>query len=493
MIEKARFVTFDLGAESGRSVLGSFTDGKLTLSETHRFLNEPQWTLGRYYWDILRLFAEIKHGLARTIRDHGPVIDGIGVDTWGVDFGLLDSKDELLGIPRHYRDHRTDGIMEKAFTMVPKEEIYRVTGIQMLPFNTLFQLLAMKSEDSPLLDSARSLLTIPDLLNFWLTGRKVNEFSIVSTTQCYDPNTGDWAKGLMNRLGIPTHFLGEIVSPGTPLGPLHEAVREETGAHGIPVIAPACHDTGSAVAAVPVDGRNGWAYVSCGTWSLIGVELDSPLINEQTLTYNLTNEGGVSGTTRLLRNVMGLWLLQRCKRTWEREGHVYDYGQLANMAEESPHFSALVDPDDLSFLNPADMPVAIREFCKKTGQNPPDTIAATVRCIIDSLAMKYRWVVEKLEMVTGIPIETIHIIGGGSQNQGLCQAAADATGKRVLAGPVEATAAGNILVQAMATGLISNIAEGRKIVRRSFPLKEYLPADSDAWQEPYRKFASFVE
>jgi|YelNatPaOPRAMG01_1025707.scaffolds.fasta_scaffold06632_2 rhamnulokinase len=489
----ARFLTFDLGAESGRAVLGTFRDGKMTLDETHRFLNEPQWILGNFYWDILRLFAEIKHGLSRTIRDHGPTIDGLGVDTWGVDFGLLDANDELLGMPRHYRDHRTDGIMEEAFAIVPKDQLYKTTGIQLMQFNTIFQLFAMRKTDFSLLDQARSLLTTPDLLNFWLTGRKVNEFTITTTTQCYDPMKEDWARDLMERLGLPTHFLGEIVPPGTKLDTLHESVKMETGAHSIPVIAPACHDTGSAVAAVPADTKSGWAYVSCGTWSLVGVEVPAPIINQQTLEFNLTNEGGVNKTYRLLRNVMGLWLLQRCKRSWEKSGYVYDYSELAAMGERAPAFSAIVDPDDPAFLNPSDMPTAIAEYCSRTGQTAPADVASMVRCILESLALKYRWVIEMLEKVTGEPIHTIHIIGGGSRNQSLCQYAANATGKRVLAGPVEATAAGNILVQAMACGVFPSLEEGRKVVRKSFPLVEYSPRDSEEWEEPYRKMMRLLQ
>lgn len=488
----ARFLTFDLGAESGRVVLGTLRDGKMTLDETHRFLNEPQWVLGNLYWDILRLFAEIKHGLSRTIRDHGPMIDGLGVDTWGVDFGLLDANDELLGMPRHYRDHRTDGVMEEVFALIPRDQIYNATGIQLMQFNTLFQLFAMRKTDFSLLDQARSLLTTPDLLNFWLTGRKVNEFSIATTTQCYNPLKEDWARDVMERLGLPTHYLGEIVPPGTKLDTLHESVKTETGAHSIPVIAPACHDTGSAVAAVPADSKPGWAYVSCGTWSLVGVEVPSPIINQQTFDFNLTNEGGVNKTYRLLRNVMGLWLLQRCKRSWEKSGYVYDYSELAAMGEQAPAFSAILDPDDTAFLNPADMPAAITEYCRRTGQKAPGDVATMVRCIIESLALKYRWVIEMLEKVTGEPINTIHIIGGGSRNQSLCQYAANATGRRVLAGPVEATAAGNILVQAMACGVFSSLEEGRRVIRKSFPLVEYLPRDSEEWKEPYRKMTSLL-
>jgi rhamnulokinase len=492
MPEKGRFLTFDLGAESGRAVLGTIGDSKLALEEIHRFPNEPQWVLGRFYWDTLRLFAEVKNGLAMCVRKHGRHLDSIGVDTWGVDYALLDRDDELLGLPYHYRDHRTDGVMERTFAMVPREEIYKTTGIQFMQLNTLFQLMAMRFHNSPLLDSAQTLLMTPDLLNFWLTGRKANEFTIVTTSQCYDPKTGDWARPMLQRLGLPTHFFGEILPCGTILGPLHESVQRDTGAGAVPVIAPATHDTGSAVAAVPAEGKEGWAYISCGTWSLVGVEVGKPIITDKTLAFNLTNEGGVNNTFRLLRNVMGLWLLQQCRRSWERGGRAYEYAELAQMASEAAPFQALLDPDDGSFLNPPDMPTAITEFCRRTGQKPPNGIAATVRAIVESLALKYRWVIERLEEVTGWQIETIHIIGGGSQNRPLCQATAEATGRRVLAGPVEATALGNVIVQAMATERLASLAEGRAMIARSFPLNEYQPTDSTAWEEPYKKFLSIL-
>lgn len=492
MSERGRFLTFDLGAESGRAVLGTLADGRLTLDEIHRFPNEPQWILGRFHWDTPRLFAEIKNGLAKCVRERGVSLDGIGVDTWGVDYALLDRDDELLGLPYHYRDHRTDGVMEQTFALVPRDEIYRTTGIQFMQLNTLFQLMAMRLRGSPLLESARSLLMMPDLLNFWLTGRKVNEFTDATTTQFYDPKAGDWAKPMLERLGIPTHFLGEIVPPGTRLGPLHESVVRETGAQGVTVIAPATHDTGSAVAAVPAEGAGGWAYISCGTWSLVGVEVNRPIITAESLEHNLTNEGGVNNTFRLLRNVMGLWLLQQCRRSWERQGRVYGYDELARMAADAAPFAVLLDPDDSAFLNPPDMPTAMAEFCQRTGQTPPNGVAATVRCIVESLALKYRWVIERLEAVTGQRIETIHIIGGGSQNRQLCQATADATGCRVLAGPVEATAAGNVVVQAMATERLASLADARALVRRSFPLVEYAPQTPAAWEEPYRRFVEIL-
>ncbi len=490
MPDRGRFLTFDLGAESGRAVLGAVECGKLSLTDVHRFPNEPQRVLGRFYWDTVRLFAEIKKGIALCVQEHGPALEGMGVDTWGVDYALLDSNDELLGLPYHYRDHRTDGVMNRTFEIVPRADIYNATGIQFMQLNTLFQLMAQRLSGSPILDQAQTLLFTPDLLHFWLTGQKANEFTIATTSQCYDPRARDWARPMLERLGIPSRLFGEIVEPGTVLGLLHPSVRSELGAGAVPVIAPATHDTGSAVAAAPAEGKDDWAYISCGTWSLVGVETPGPVISEKTLEYNLTNEGGVYGTTRLLRNVMGLWILQQSRRSWERQGHAYTYEELARQADDAPPFAALVDPDAPSFLNPDDMVEAIGAFCRETGQRAPVGVASTVRTIIESLALKYRWVIERLEEVTGGRIETIHMIGGGIQNRGLCQATADACDRRVLAGPVEATAAGNVLVQAIATGHVGSLEAGRAMIRASFPLVEYQPQRRADWDAAYSLFVT---
>ena len=492
MAESGRYLTFDLGAESGRAVLGEIEGGRLRLTEVHRFPNEPQRILGRLHWDTVRLFGDMKAGLGRCVRDHGTVLDGMGVDTWGVDYALLDGSDEVLGLPYHYRDHRTDGMMERVFETVPSEEVYRATGIQFMQINSLFQLASQRLSNPRLLDDAKSLLFTPDLLHFWLTGIKANEFTISTTSQCYDPRAGDWARPMLERLGIPTSIFGEVVQPGTVLGPLHASMRADTGAGAVPVIAPATHDTGSAVAAVPAEGRDGWAYISCGTWSLVGVESQAPVITDKSLEYNLTNEGGVNGTTRLLRNVMGLWLLQQCRRSWEREGRTYAYEELARAAADAEPFSVLLDPDAAGFLNPDDMPRAIASFCRESGQRCPDGVAATVRAIVESLALKYRWVIERLEEVTGRRIETIHMIGGGIQNRDLCQATADACGRRVVAGPVEATAAGNVLVQAMATGRVESLPAGRALIGASFPLADYTPNQPGPWDEAYQRFRALL-
>ena len=486
------YLAFDLGAESGRVVLGRIAAGGLELEEIHRFPNDPQRILGRFHWDTPRLFAEIKNGLSRAFRERGARPVSAGVDTWGVDFALLDRDDELLGLPYHYRDHRTDGVMERAFETVPRDEIYRVTGIQFMQINSLYQLMALRLANSPLLDAARSLLFTPDLLHFWLTGRKANELSIASTSQFYDPHKRAFATDLLERLGIPTHFLQELVPPGTCLGPLDASTARETGADGLQIITPASHDTGCAVAAVPADSAGGWAYISCGTWSLVGIESPEPVISERSLEFNLTNEGGVENTTRLLRNVMGLWLLQQCRRSWERVDRAYGYEELAVMAMSAPPFTALVDPDDPTFLNPPDMPEAIAAFCRRTRQRTPEGVAGIVRCIVESLALKYRWVIDKLEAVTANRIETIHMIGGGCQNRQLAQATADAAGRRVLAGPVEATAIGSIVIQAMALGDLASLGDARALIRSSFPLTEYQPTDSGVWDAPYQRFLALL-
>lgn len=486
------FLAVDLGAESGRVVAGCFDGERISLEEIHRFPNGPVLVRGHLYWDILRLWSDIKAGLARAAQRHGARIAGIGLDTWGVDFGLLDAHDALLGNPFHYRDSRTDGMMEAAFERVPRAEIFAQTGLQFMQLNSLFQLYAMVQAGSPQLALARHFLNIPDLLNFWLTGRKASEFSIATTTQCYNPRTGDWAFEMLERLGIPTGMFGEIVPPGTVLGTLLDEIAAETGCPAIPVIAPATHDTGSAVAAVPMDPDTA-IYLSSGTWSLMGVEVAEPVINDAMLAYNLTNEGGVGGTFRLLKNIMGLWLVQECRREWQRAGEDHDYGEMVEMAAAAPAFGPLIYPGDASFLAPGDMSPRIAAFCERSGQAAPQTKGAVLRCALESLALEYRWVAERLDELTGKRLETIHIIGGGSRNGLLNQLAADATGRRVVAGPVEATALGNVLVQALALGHIGSLAEGREVIRRSFDALTYEPVADAAWDAAYARYLTLRE
>lgn len=486
------FVAIDLGAESGRTILGTVSRSKLTLEPVNRFPNGPVRIGDSLHWDALRLFEEMKRGIGVIVRERRIAPAGIGLDTWGVDFGLLGKGDILLGNPHHYRDPRTNGVMDKTFRIVPREKIFGWTGIQFMQLNSLIQLVAMRLQKSPLLDMAETFLTMPDLFNFWLTGRKVCEFSNATTTQLYDPRAKGWAKPLFKALKLPLGMMPRIVPPGTVLGNLRPSICEETGAGKVPVIAPACHDTGSAVAAVPAETGSNWAYLSSGTWSLMGAEVAKPIIDARSLRHNFTNEGGVNGTFRFLKNIMGLWLVQECRRTWERAGRAYNYDQLSKLAAKSKPFANWVNPDDPSFLAPGDMPARIAAFCRKTGQAAPRDPGAVVRCCLESLAMKYRYVAGVIEECTGRAIDVIHVVGGGCQNRLLCQMTADATGKAVVAGPVEATAAGNIVVQAIATGALKDIAAARALVRKSFDLAVYKPRNTASWDEPYERLCDHL-
>lgn len=492
MARNIEFLAFDLGAENGRAVLGRLDGEKLELSEVHRFANGPGRVLDSLHWDVLRLWSEMKRGLRLCARECETELAGIGVDTWGVDFALLGADDSLLGNPHHYRDRRAEGMMEEAFRRVPREEVFERTGIQFMQINTLYHLLAMAVHKSPALEVARTFLMMPDLFNFWLTGRKACEFTDATTTQFYDPREGAWSRPLFEKLGLPFHILPEIVPPGTVLGPLLPSVAEEVGLGEVRVIAPACHDTGSAVAAVPARGQN-WAYISSGTWSLMGAEITEPIINAQSLAYNFTNEGGVCGTFRFLKNIMGLWLVQECKRTWAGAGEDFSYDELTQMAVHAEPFKALVDPDYHTFLRPGDMPARIRTFCEKTGQPMPETKGAIVRCALESLALKYRWVLERLEEMLGCRLRTVHLIGGGSRNKLLDQFTADATQCPVVAGPAEATAIGNIIMQALALDHIASLEEGRQMIRRSFGVVTYEPRDPARWDEAYARFLRIME
>jgi rhamnulokinase len=482
-------LAFDLGAESGRGLLGRFDGACLRLDVIHRFPNGPVRTLDTLHWDVLRLYAEMLVGLGRCAAEHG--VDSVGVDTWGVDFALLGRDDTLLGNPRHYRDPYTEGTMEAAFARVPRREIFRQTGLQFMRFNTLFQLLALQRDRSPLLDVAETLLLMPDLFHFFFTGVRVNEFTDASTTQLYDPTVNTWAYDLIKAFDLPSRLFGTIAAPGTVLGPLRASVAAEARMQPVPVVVPASHDTGSAVAAVPAQGRS-WAYISSGTWSLMGAELEAPLITEEAQRYNFTNEGGVGDTIRFLKNIMGLWLVQECRRSWERAGRSYGYDELSQLAQAAPPFASLVDPDHASFLLPADMPAAIGAYCEHTGQPVPCEPGTLVRCALESLALRYRWVLERQEEMLGRRLDVIHIVGGGSQNELLCQLAADACNRPVVAGPVEATAIGNVLVQAIGLGLLGTLEEAREVVRRSFDVRTFTPGNPDAWHEPYQRFVQYV-
>jgi rhamnulokinase len=490
MSNTKQFLAFDLGAESGRGVLGRFDGSRLSLEVVHRFPNGAVRTLDTLHWDVLRLYNEMLQTLRLCAAKHG-ALDGVGVDTWGVDFALLGRGGVLLGNPRHYRDPHTEGIMEQAFARVPRAEIFRHTGIQFMRFNTLFQLLALERDRSPLLDMAETLLFMPDLFHYWFTGIKVNEYTDASTSQMLDPNSRQWSYPLIDAFGLPSKTLGTLIQPGTVLGPLRPSIAQETGINAASVIAPASHDTASAIVAVPASASS-WAYISSGTWSLMGVELKQPLVGEAALQANFTNEGGAGGTIRFLKNIMGLWLVQECRRAWERAGAAYSYDELMRQAEMATPFVSLVNPDDPSFILPANMPAALADFCRKTGQPAPDGIGGTVRCALESLALCYRWVLERLEALTGQRAEVIHIVGGGSQNALLNQFTADACNRPVLAGPVEATAIGNVLVQALGAGVLGSLADAREVVRRSFEVRTFTPQQPDAWQAPYERFRKFL-
>ncbi|MCS7223523.1 MAG: rhamnulokinase [Armatimonadetes bacterium] len=486
------FVAVDLGAESGRVLVGLLQDHRFRLEVIHRFPNGPVRIGDSIFWDVLLLWSEIKKGIGMAYRQFGDTLVSVGVDTWGVDFALLDAHDHLIGNPFHYRDKRTEGMMEEAFKRVPRDEIYRTTGIQFMRLNTLYQLLSMTVSQSPQLVIAERLLMMPDLFHFWLSGQKVCEFTDATTTQFYDPVKGDWAYEMLHKMGIDTKILGPIVPAGTVLGTIRPSVADELGlSPAFQVVTPGSHDTASAVGAAPLSGPDA-AYISSGTWSLVGAEVTTPIITDQSLAFNFTNEGGIYGTFRLLRNVMGMWLLQECRRAWARQGKEFSYDDLLQLAARAQPFKAVIVPDDPRFLAPDDMLQAIRQFCADTGQPAPETEGEFVRCCLEGLALTYRWVVERLQVLLGKAISTIHIVGGGSLNWLLNQWTADATGKTVVAGPVEATATGNALVQAIALGYLGSHQELRAVVSSSFSPKVYEPKRDDRWDENYEKWQKWL-
>lgn len=484
---KTQYLAFDLGAESGRAILGQLDEGKLQIRELSRFPNGMLNVLGNLHWNLFRLFEEMKKGLQLGIAETDSRLVGLSIDTWGVDFGLLGKDGSVLGLPFAYRDSRTDGIMDVFFTKFPRESLYQLTGIQMLPFNSIFQLFSMVHHRSPILDAASDVLFMPDLFNYLFTGKKQSEFTIATTSQLVNPSSRDWDHSLISALDLPISRFQKIVPSGTVIGGLREDIANETGIKKpLSVISCASHDTGSAVAAVPAEGED-WAYISSGTWSLMGIEIKSPNISDKAMTYNFTNEGGVKGTIRFLKNIMGLWLIQQCKKSWDPE-HTYSYGELAQVALEAPRFKVAVDPDFSGFLNPPDMPEAIRQYCRDSGQQAPDSHGEIVGCALESLAFKYRLVLDQLREIFDHPINKIHVIGGGSENEVLCQFTANATGLQVKAGPSEATAIGNILVQAMALNQVSSLSVIRQVVRNSFPTRSYEPQDIPQWERGYKRF-----
>lgn len=488
----ANFLAIDLGASSGRVILGRWDGKRFDLSELHRFPNGPVQVMGHLHWDVLRLWQEIKAGISLYAAQHKESLVGIGVDSWAVDFALLDSTGRLLGNPYHYRDRRTQGLPEQVDRYISPHEIFAQTGIQRLPINTLYQLASMRRSGDPQLDAANTFLMIPDLFHYWLTGRKVAEYTTATSTQFYDAIKQTWATELLETLGIPARILPPVIPPGTILGSLLPEVREEIGLEAdAQVIASASHDTASAIAAIPdLDARS--MYISSGTWSLVGVELDQPILSERARELNFTNEGGVAGTIRFLKNLGGLWLLQECRRLWQREGRDYSWPELVELAGQSAPLRSVVDPDTPDFLNPQDMRVALKAYCKRTDQPEPESVGEFVRCCLESLALKYRWVLNALEELLDRNLETIRVVGGGSQNEVLCQLTADACGRTVVAGPVEATALGNIVVQAIATGHLPDLAAGRRAIAASVHQTIYNPALSSDWDNAYSRFAKLM-
>ena len=488
MAQNASYIAVDLGAESGRVMLGRIADGRLSLEQIRRFSNGPVQEDGSLRWNFDRLLAEIKTGIGEAAGRAGGEVRGIGVDTWGVDFGLLGTDGKLIEKPYHYRDGRTNGMMDKAFELMPKRQVYENTGIQFMQLNSLYQLLAMRLANSPALSKTERLLFMADLFSYHLCGRAFGEYTLASTSQMMDMKTGKWSKPIFDALSLPMKIMPEITQPGTVVGDLTEAVAKEIGCGRIPVIAIGSHDTASAVLGVPGAGDN-WAYLSSGTWSLMGVELPHAIIDDKTFGHEFTNEGGVENTIRLLKNIMGLWLVQECKRQWQRQGQDLSYAELTRLAAAAKPFFGHVECDRSEFLAPGDMPARISEYLTDTEQRTTQDKGQMVRLILESLALKYRSVLDAIEDVTSRRIDVLHVVGGGIQNELLCEFTADAIGRKVVTGPIEATASGNILMQAKATGQIKSIDEARRIVRNSFELREYKPQDADLWERQYKTAA----
>lgn len=474
------YIGINLGAESGRVMAGLWDGAAMRLEELHRFANVPVNLAGTLRWNVLGLWAEIQTGLQIAAKKFGDAIVSIGVDTWGVDYVLIDKNGELLGQPYHYRDSRTRGGLGRAFQRVPRAEIFAQTGLQFMELNTLYQLIALQESDPALLDAADCLLMIPDFFHWALCGSRTAEFTIASTSQCLHPLRRDWSRDLLEKFNIPPGIFPKVVPPGTELGTVRQSLRDETGLGAVKVIAPPSHDTASAVAATPSanTGKSSWAYISSGTWSLMGVESQCALLSKRVLELNLTNEGGIDGTYRVLKNIAGLWLVQQCKRSFEKQGKAFDYAELTRVAAEAPATGSTIDTEDPRFVNPPCMAAAIQSFCRETGQPVPEGDGAIVRCALESLARRYSSVLAGLEEVSGTRIDAIHIVGGGSRNQLLNQFAASACNRPVIAGPVEATVLGNLLAQARANGELSSLSQIRESVRASVSLEHFEPAAS---------------
>lgn len=485
-----KVLAFDFGASSGRAIIGSFDNGKITLQEVHRFSNDPVKLNGTLYWDVLRLFHEIKQGIVKAKIAGG--FDSIGIDTWGVDFGLIDKDGRLLENPVHYRDLRTAGLVEEAFKTIPKEKLYNITGIQFMELNTLFQLIALRRQRPELLERADKMLFMPDLLAYFLTGKMCAEYSIASTSQIINIEKRTWSSEILESFDIPESLFAPLVQPGTVLGELTDEICEECGVDKVPVISVCGHDTQSAITAVPcVEGD--FAFLSSGTWSLFGTELNAPIVNEKSLEINITNEGGFDGSTGLLKNIIGLWLIQESRRQWQREGQDYSYAELEKLALKEEPFKCFIDPDAPEFTPQGNIPKRVQEFCKKTGQYVPQSVGEIMRCIYESLAMKYRLTFEKLCDCTSKDYPVIHVIGGGTKDGLLCQMTANSCDRTVKAGPIEATVMGNVAVQLMSDGTIKDISQARQAVADSETLKIYNPENADEWKMAYPRFVEIAK
>lgn len=488
MNQPLHLLGFDYGASNGRAIHGAFDGERLTVEELHRFPNDPVMVGDTLHWDILRLFHEMRTGLHKAAKA-GISPAAVGIDTWGVDFGLLDRDGRLLANPVHYRDARTDDMMAYAQAIMPKEAIFEHTGLAFMQFNTLYQLLALQRTNDATLEHAQKLLFTPDLLGYFLTGEMGTEYTIASTAQLTDPRTRVWSAPIFKAFNLPRDIFTEIVEPGTVRGSLRASLREEIGLTGETLfVAGGQHDTAAAVAAVPAQSDS-FAYISSGTWSLLGAETREPVISSGVMKANYTNEGGVCGTTRVLKNIMGMWIIQECRRRWLKEGECEDFAGLAALAEQAEPFHSLFDPDDDRFLAPGNMPKRIREYCAETNQPIPETRGQVARAIYESLALKYRWAIRRLERdILGHGVDCVHIVGGGSNNTLLNKMTASAVGKPVLAGPGEATAIGNLLIQAMALGALDSLASLRAVVRASFAPVTFEPVETAAWDDAYGRF-----
>ena len=489
-MEEKKVLAVDLGASSGRVMLAAYDGTRIRVEELHRFSNDPVLLGGTMYWDFLRLFYEIKQGILKA-NDFGPV-ESISVDTWGVDFGLLDKDGYLLENPVHYRDGRVSGMLEKSFELLDRERFYAITGNQFMEINTAFQVLYLSLHRRELLDRADSLLMMPDLFHYYLCGKKSWEYSAASTTQLLDARSRQWSKEVLDGLGVPSRLFGPVTDGGRKLGSLLPEICEELGVEPMQVVSGAGHDTQCALAAVPTQEKD-FIFISCGTWCLFGTELEEPVIGEKSAAFNIANEGGMGGRISFLKNIVGLWLIQESRRQWRREGREYGFGELEKLAGAEEPFRSLIDPDAPEFVPAGNLPRRIRAFCERTGQKVPQNEGQIVRCINESLALKYRLTLEEIQECTGKGYPIIHMVGGGTQSAQLCQFTANACHRPVCAGPVEATVYGNAVIQLMADGSIAGIEEGRRLIRASEDIRRYEPGEGERWEEAYEKYRRLLD